>query len=91
MSSTHELGHNLTLHHSSSRDFGGEVVGPLGLAGTLDEYGDRLATMGARNLGFYNADHAISQLGWLNPTRTTWTYPQAGRILFNGMERDQPA
>jgi hypothetical protein len=32
---THEGGHNLTLHHSSSRDFGTEILGPVGAAGNV--------------------------------------------------------
>ncbi|MCW5979980.1 MAG: hypothetical protein KIT09_18000 [Bryobacteraceae bacterium] len=64
---THEVGHNLTLRHSNTRTFGGETLGPLGVMGDVTEYGDSFATMGDWNLGFYNADHAIQQLGWLKP------------------------
>ncbi|MCW5981598.1 MAG: hypothetical protein KIT09_26170 [Bryobacteraceae bacterium] len=64
---THELGHNLTLGHANTRDFGPEPLGPMGAAGTRTEYGDRFSTMGSWNFGFYNADHAITQLGWLLP------------------------
>lgn len=69
MLSTHELGHNLGLHHASSREFSLSGVrvplGPLGDPGTLDEYGDRFSTMGNWNLGLYNAPHAAEILGWL--------------------------
>jgi M6 family metalloprotease-like protein len=63
--STHELGHNLTLHHASSRDYGSEALGPL------SEYGDLFSTMGSWNFGFYSAHHAKQQLGWLQQT-TNW-------------------
>ncbi|HSB12845.1 MAG TPA: NEW3 domain-containing protein, partial [Bryobacteraceae bacterium] len=67
---THELGHNLSMHHASSREFtdaGGARVplGALGDAGTLTEYGDLFSTMGSWNLGYYSAHHAEQQLGWL--------------------------
>jgi M6 family metalloprotease-like protein len=62
--STHEGGHNLTLHHASSRDFGTEPLGPLGAAGTLSEYGDPFNTMGSWNFGHYGAPHKV-RLGWL--------------------------
>jgi hypothetical protein len=64
---THELGHNLTMHHSNSRDFGSEALGPFGVLGNNVEYGDPFSTMGGWNIGFYNADHAIGQLGWFTP------------------------
>jgi len=65
--STHEGGHNLTLHHSSSRDFGAEALGPVGSAGTLSEYGDVFSTMGSWNLGHYPAPHKV-WLSWLGGT-----------------------
>ncbi|QSQ20426.1 hypothetical protein JY651_34990 [Pyxidicoccus parkwayensis] len=63
---THEAGHNLTLHHASSRDFGAEALGPVGTQGTLTEYGDAFSTMGNWNLGQYAAPHKV-RLGWLEP------------------------
>jgi hypothetical protein len=69
MLTTHELGHNLGMHHASSREFtiGGTraPLGPIGDPGTLNEYGDQFSTMGSWNLGFYNAPHAAEVLGWL--------------------------
>lgn len=62
---THEGGHNLTLHHASSRDFGSEALGPLGTEGSLSEYGDVFNTMGYWNLGHYSAKHKL-QLGWFS-------------------------
>ncbi|MFP2933240.1 hypothetical protein ACLESO_50465, partial [Pyxidicoccus sp. 3LG] len=61
---THEGGHNLTLHHASARDFGAEPLGPVGVRGTLTEYGDVLSAMGDWNLGHYAAPHKV-RLGWL--------------------------
>ena len=63
---THEGGHNLTLHHASSRDFGAEPLGPVGTTGTRTEYGDLFSTMGSWNLGHYSAPHKV-RLGWLEP------------------------
>ena len=63
--STHEGGHNLTLHHASTRLFSGEALGNLGVAGTLDEYGDHFNTMGYWNFGQYNAPHK-AMMGWLS-------------------------
>lgn len=68
--STHEGGHNLTLHHASSRAFTSsttglsEALGPLGTAGTLNEYGDVFNTLGSWNFGQYNAPHK-KMIGWL--------------------------
>ncbi|MCI0602062.1 NEW3 domain-containing protein [bacterium] len=62
--SCHEGGHNLSLHHASTRDFGTETLGPLGTQGTLNEYGDVFNTMGSWNLGHYGAPHKV-RLGWL--------------------------
>lgn len=63
---THELGHNLTMGHSGSRDHGADVIGPVGTAGTRVEYGDNFGTMGAWNFGFYNAHHSVTRTGWMN-------------------------
>jgi M6 family metalloprotease-like protein len=68
---THELGHNLGLLHGNIRDFGSEALGPLGDEGTVTEYGDRFSTMGTWNFGFYSAQHATEQLGWLNAGSTS--------------------
>lgn len=67
---THEGGHNLTLHHSSSRDFGSEAVGPLGMMGTFSEYGDPHSTMGSWNFGHYPAPHKVL-MGWLPSSNVT--------------------
>ncbi|WP_163989957.1 NEW3 domain-containing protein [Pyxidicoccus caerfyrddinensis] len=67
---THEAGHNLTLHHASSRDFGAEALGPVGVSGSLTEYGDLFSTMGSWNLGQYAAPHKV-RIGWLEPGAVT--------------------
>ncbi len=67
---THEGGHNLSLHHASSRDFGAEALGPVGTTGSLAEYGDWFSTMGSWNLGHYAAPHK-TRLGWLAPAAVT--------------------
>lgn len=59
----HEAGHNLGLSHAASRDFGTEALGPLGVQGTLSEYGDVFSAMGSWNFGHYAAPHKL-KLGW---------------------------
>lgn len=66
MLATHEAGHNLTLNHANSRDFGTEALGPVGAPGTLTEYGDDFSTMGRWNLGHYAAPHK-QRIGWMDP------------------------
>ena len=63
---THELGHNLGLLHANVRDYGSSALGPVGAEGTITEYGDRFSTIGTWNFGFYSAQHATEQLGWLD-------------------------
>lgn len=84
---SHELGHNLTLHHSSTREFGAETLGALGTTGTLDEYGDRFATMGSWNYGHYNAHHAASLLNWLAPTTNYQVVQASGTFTIENYER----
>ncbi|XXF75432.1 NEW3 domain-containing protein [Myxococcaceae bacterium GXIMD 01537] len=67
---THEAGHNLSLDHSSSRDFGVEALGAVGAQGAVDEYGDVFSTMGRWNLGHYAVEHK-ARLGWLDPGAVT--------------------
>jgi M6 family metalloprotease-like protein len=67
---THEGGHNLTLHHASTRAFTNgagqyEPIGPVGVSGTHNEYGDTHSTMGSWNLGHYAAPHK-QQIGWFS-------------------------
>ncbi|QDE66272.1 hypothetical protein BHS09_04260 [Myxococcus xanthus] len=62
---THEAGHNLTLGHASSRDFGAEALGLPGATGGIDEYGDVFSTMGRWNLGHYAAPQK-ARIGWLD-------------------------
>jgi M6 family metalloprotease-like protein len=62
----HEGGHNLTLHHADSRDFGPDALGPLGVQGTLSAYGDVFSNMGNdRRGGHYSSKHKL-HLGWLS-------------------------
>ncbi|WP_426756904.1 hypothetical protein [Myxococcus sp. Y35] len=61
----HEAGHNLTLGHASSRDFGAEPLGLPGDPGIIDEYGDYFSTMGRWNLGHYAAPQK-ARIGWLD-------------------------
>ncbi|MCE9669804.1 hypothetical protein LY474_18565 [Myxococcus stipitatus] len=67
---THEAGHNLSLDHGRTRDFGTEPLSYLGRAGTWVEYGDNFSTMGYWNLGHYAAPHK-ARIGWLSSSQVT--------------------
>ena len=82
---THELGHNLGLHHSSSRDFGAEALGAPGTAGTLSEYGDVFSTMGSWNLGHYPAPHK-KMLNWMTEGGTIRTVTSNGSFSVQPFE-----
>lgn len=64
---THEAGHNLSLNHGRTRDFGAEPLGLLDAPGTVVEYGDVFSTMGYWNLGHYAVPHK-ARIGWLSPS-----------------------
>ncbi|MFP2924283.1 NEW3 domain-containing protein [Pyxidicoccus sp. 3LG] len=64
---THEAGHNLSLNHARSRDFGAEPLGPVGAQGDIVEYGNVFSTMGYWNLGHYAAPDK-ARIGWLAPS-----------------------
>src|SRR5262249_28291569 len=80
----HELGHNLGLNHANSRTFADSVgnpitLGPLGAAGTSQEYGDDFDAMSAGNPGHYDAPHK-AMLNWMDSSNFqvvqssgTWT------------------
>jgi len=87
--STHEGGHNLTLHHASSRDFGAEALGALGAAGTLGEYGDVFSTMGSWNLGHYAAPHKL-QLNWIASGTNFLTVETNGTYALQPIETNPP-
>jgi M6 family metalloprotease-like protein len=79
--STHEGGHNLTLHHASSRDFGAEALGPVGTTGTLSEYGDPQSTMGSWNFGQYAAPHKV-RMGWLGGANVVTTETNGSHTIL---------
>src|SRR5438034_4793550 len=81
----HELGHNLGLHHSSSRDFGTEALGAPGTAGTLSEYGDVFSSMGSWNLGHYPAPHK-KMLKWMTEGGTIRTVTSNGSFSVQPFE-----
>ena len=83
---THELGHNLTLSHAGSRDFGSEALGAIGAAGTLSEYGDPFSTMGSWNFGFYAASQAANQLQWLGAGSNYTVVETSGTYTIQGYE-----
>ncbi len=87
--STHEGGHNLTLHHASSRDFGAEALGPLGTTGTLSEYGDVFSTMGSWNLGHYAAPHK-QRLTWLSSGSNILTVESSGTYNLQPYSQNPP-
>ncbi len=81
----HEGGHNLGLHHSSSRDFGTEALGAPGTAGTLSEYGDVFSAMGSWNLGHYPAPHK-KMLNWMAEGGTIRTVQSSGSFSVQPFE-----
>ena len=83
---THELGHNLTLSHAGSRDFGTEALGAIGATGTLSEYGDPFSTMGSWNFGFYAASQAANQLQWLGAGSNYTVVETSGTYTIQGYE-----
>jgi M6 family metalloprotease-like protein len=67
----HEAGHNLGLNHASSLDYAPLTLGPPGVDGVHQEYGDPFSIMGGGGegeafLAHFNAPHK-AQLGWLDP------------------------
>jgi M6 family metalloprotease-like protein len=67
----HELGHNLGLAHSNSRDFGSQPLGPPGSTAKDTEYGDNYSAMGLSYsaaeefvIGQFSAPHK-QRLQWL--------------------------
>ncbi|MBI3695587.1 MAG: hypothetical protein HY238_12210 [Acidobacteria bacterium] len=81
----HEGGHNLTLSHARSRDFGSDTLGPLGASGTISEYGDNFSSMGYWNLGHYAAPHKL-QLGWLASGSNVLTVQSSGTYSIQPLE-----
>lgn len=82
MLTAHEMGHNLGLSHSNFLNCGTNPLGAIGLSGcSIAGYGDEFSTMGAWNLGLYNADHSADELGWIVPT-TNYTVVDPGSSAF---------
>jgi len=82
---THEGGHNLGLHHASSRAFVNEALGASGTVGTLNEYGDVFSTMGSWNLGHYSAPHK-KMLNWMAEGGTIQTVQSSGSFSVQPFE-----
>lgn len=60
----HEGGHHFGLMHASSTDYDTLPVGPIGVAGAHNEYGDPFSNMAA-DPGHFAAPHK-NMLGWLS-------------------------
>lgn len=60
----HEGGHHFGLRHASSTDYDTLPVGPIGVAGVHNEYGDPFSNMAA-DPGHFAAPHK-NMLGWLS-------------------------
>jgi hypothetical protein len=88
---THELGHTLGLSHGNSRRFGNAPLGPAGEQGTITAYGHPFNTMGAWNLGFYDATMTSRVLGWHatgapNSSAPVWQVETAGTFTIQNFE-----
>lgn len=79
---SHELGHNLGLHHARALDCGDAV---LGTSCAVFEYGDRIDTMGNVEAGHYNAFHK-DLLGWFD----TGAAPVVTEVRASGLYTLQP-
>lgn len=64
---THELGHNLGVHHAQSISCGTKSIDAYGNC-TIAEYGDPSDTMGGWNSGHFNSGHK-SAVGWISPAQ----------------------
>jgi M6 family metalloprotease-like protein len=82
----HENGHQLGLAHSRLRTFGSDVLGPLGVTGTLTEYGDHYATMGSPNPGHYATGQKAEILGWLTSGTAYQTVTSSGTYVLQPYE-----
>jgi M6 family metalloprotease-like protein len=82
--SAHEGGHGLGLAHSRELTFSGEVLGPVGTAGSTIEYGDPYPAM-AYNPGQYAAPHK-ALLGWLAPGSSYNTVETSGVYTIDPIE-----
>jgi M6 family metalloprotease-like protein len=73
----HEGGHNMGLAHAQSRTFGAEPLGPMGVVGTLTEYGDPFSDMASSNSGHYAVPHKAEILNWIS-SGTNYQVVQSG-------------
>jgi M6 family metalloprotease-like protein len=80
----HEGGHNLGIHHASTRDFGAEALGFPGAPSVLDEYGDVFSAM-SFSLGHYASSHK-SMLGWLSEGSGIQTVTTSGSFSVQPLE-----
>ncbi len=85
----HEGGHNLGLNHANTRDFGADAIGPLGAAGTVQEYNDYFSVMGYQSSaiwGPYSAQHQVQNLGWLTSPVNYVTVETSGTYTIENYE-----
>ncbi len=66
---SHEGAHNLSLYHSSSKDYGAEPLGAPSDSGSTLEYGDRYSAVGFWNKGHYAPQHN-AKIGWTSGSET---------------------
>ncbi len=87
---THEAGHNFGLEHAATRDFGTEALGPVGVVGTITDYGDKFSTLGSWNLGHYAAPQKAKLLNWMENGSNYVTVQTSGVYTLQPFE-DSPA
>jgi len=75
---THELGHNLGLAHSHSRNCSD---GPLDGTCTMAEYGDRFDTMGYAGGGAHYHGSYRSYVGWIPASDVMTVDPSVGEVV----------
>lgn len=78
---THELGHNLGMHHAASYTCGGKQIDVSGNC-SMGEYGDPFDSMGGSWVDRHNNGAHKNQVGWVNVKSVT----TSGTYTINPLE-----